>query len=191
MIETKDILDIDAESIVAQHGPFVMTTTGVLITQEPTYDEWNAAAAWAQNVEKASPFWIGDLLQWGEAKFGEKYSQALAATGCTIGHLMNIACVAKQIPPERRHPDLTFTHHQEVLGLPEVQQTEMLDKAEVENWSVKELRHQIKVAKAVESGQTLELGVWVLCDNLEDQQQVFEQFTAAGRAAKKTTKEIA
>lgn len=191
MIETMSLLEINAESIVAQHGPFVMTQTGVIVTEEPTYDEWTAATVWTQSVEKASSFWIGDLLGYGEAKYGEKYTQALAATGCTVGHLMNIACVAKAIPPERRHADLSFTHHQEVLGLPEDQQTEMLDKAEVENWTAKELRHQIKLAKAEATGQKLELGVWVACSDADDQQQIFEQFTAAGRAAKKTSKEIA
>jgi Asp-tRNA(Asn)/Glu-tRNA(Gln) amidotransferase C subunit len=191
MIDTKDMLDIDAESIVAQHGPFVMTTTGVIITQEPTYAEWSAATVWSQSVEKASPFWIGDLLQWGEAKFGEKYTQALAATGSAIGTLMNIASVAEKVPAERRHPDMTFTHHVEVAPLKPDEQTEWLDKAEVENWTSKELRHQIKVAKAVEKGQTLELGVWAACSDVDDQQKLFDMITASGHAAKKTSKEIA
>ena len=190
-MKTMAILDVDAEQIIAQHGPFIMTTTGVVMTEDPTYEEWHAAAVWAQSVEKASPFWIGDLLQYGEAHWGEKYTQAVAATGCAVGTLMNIASVAAKIPPDRRHPDLTFTHHVEVAPLSEPEQTEWLDKAEIENWTSKELRHQIKVAKAVATGQTLELGVWAACSDVDDQQKLFDMITASGHAAKKTTKEIA
>jgi hypothetical protein len=190
LVAQMDIEEIDAEQIVAQHGPFVLLVSGVVVTGNPTYEEWNAAAVWVQQVEKASPFWIGDLLAYGEAMYGEKYAQAIEATGHKVGYLMNVASVAAKIPAARRHPDLSFSHHQEVAALPEQQQNEWLDKAEVENWTSKELRNQIHVAKAHETGQTVLLGVWVKCADLDDQEALFNQMQAAGRAAKKTSKEL-
>jgi hypothetical protein len=189
-ISQMDITDIDADQIVAQHGPFVMTTVGVIVVGPASFEEWSAATTWAQAVEKCSPFWIGDLVSYGEAAYGEKYTQAIEATGHTVGYLMNVVSVAQKIPAARRRPELTFSHHQEVAALPEVEQVAWLDKAEVEGWSSKDLRSQIHVAKAQATGQTVLLGVWVKCESLDDQETLFTQMTAAGRAAKKTSKEL-
>jgi hypothetical protein len=185
-----ELVDIDEGQIVAQHGPFVLTAAGIIVTGAPTYEEWISATTWVQQVEKASPFWIGDLLAFGEATFGEKYAQAIETTGHKVGYLMNVVSVAQKIPAARRHPDLSFSHHQEVAALPEPEQDQWLDKAEMENWSSKDLRSQIHVATAKAAGQTLLLGVWVKCADLDDQEVLFAQMQAAGRVAKKTSSEL-
>jgi hypothetical protein len=191
LVAVLDITEIDADLIVAQHGPFVLMVAGVIATGSPTYDEWIGATTWVQKVEKASPFWIGDLLSYGECTWGEKYTQAIEATGHKVGYLMNVASVAQKIPAERRHPELSFSHHQEVAALSEPEQTEWLDKAEEEDWSSKDLRQHLRVSKAKAAGQTVELGLWVGCADLADQEALYAQFVAEGRAVKKTTKELA
>jgi hypothetical protein len=185
-----DLADLDAEQIVAQHGPFVLMVAGMIPVGTATYEQWHAATVWVQQVEKASPFWIGDLLAYGEAAWGEKYTQAVEATGHKIGYLMNIASVAQKIPAAERHAGLSFSHHQAVAALPLVERTEWLDKAEVEDWTVKNLQDQIKVAKAQETGQTLVLGVWVGCADLADQTAFYDAMVKAGRPAKTTSREI-
>lgn len=189
-VATMDITDVDADQIVAQHGPFVLMVAGLIVTGSPTYEEWHDATVWVQKVEKASPFWIGDLLAYGEAAWGEKYAQAIEATGHKVGYLMNVSSVAQKIPAARRHPELTFSHHQEVAAMPEAEQDQWLDKAEVENWSSKDLRAQIHVAQAHATGQTLLLGIWVKCADLDDQEALFAKLAAEGRAVKKTSKEL-
>lgn len=188
-----DDIDIDQVSAeaVAQHGPFMLMPAGVITTGQPTYDEWFAAMTWVQQVEKASPFWIGDLLSFGEAAYGEKYSQAVEATGHKASYLMNVASVASKIPVERRHPDLSFAHHQDVAALPEAEQEQWLDKAQEEDWTSKDLRNHIRVSKAKQAGKTLELGVWVACADEDDQRSFYDRMIADGRAAKKTVKELA
>jgi hypothetical protein len=190
MIATMDIMDIEADQIVAQHGPFILTPTGVLITGTPAFEEWHEATVWAQKVEHASPFWIGDLLAFGEQAYGEKYAQAVEVTGCTAGHLMNVVSVAQKIPAARRRQDLSYSHHAEVASLPEAEQEIWLDRAEAEALTVKDLRHQVHVARAQASGKTLVLGVWVQCADVEDQQDFADQMKAAGRMVKMTSREV-
>ena len=189
-ISVMDLQDIEADQIIAQHGPFVMTATGVIVTGPASYDEWSAATVWAQAVDHYSAFWVGDLLNYGEAAYGEKYAQAIEATGYKVGTLMNIASVAQKIPPEQRHPDLSFAHHQEVAPLPVVEQQAWLDKAELEGWSSKDLRHQLHVSKAQDAGQELLLGLWVKCETVEDQETLATSLKAAGRIVKLTSKPI-
>ena len=61
-------VDVDLEvptELVAMHGPFELRKTSAIATRNATFEEWEAATKWAQDVEKASPFWIGDLLAYG------------------------------------------------------------------------------------------------------------------------------
>ncbi len=190
MIEMMDVVDIDPETIVAQHGCFVMTSKGIIVTGEPDYDEWSAATSWAQKVEKHSPWWVVDLIKFGEAKFGEKYTQAIEVTGKAAGTLMNSVWVGEKIPIERRHEKLSFAHHQEVAALPPEEQDQWLDKAEIEDLSSKQLRQHISVAKAVASGKTIELWISVKCTDVDDQQLLLSKFHSEGRSAHAHTKEV-
>ncbi len=103
---------------VATHGPFELTKTGVIVAGEPTFEEWEAAFTWAQQVEKASPFWVGDLIEYGEHRYGEKYAQALDSTTASYGTLANAAYVARNVQISRRRENLSFAVHQEVAPLP-------------------------------------------------------------------------
>jgi hypothetical protein len=180
--KTVDVTDIDEDLIVAQHGPFTMTPTGIVVTSDPTLDEWNAATTWAQRTEKASPWWVADLIEYGERVFGEKYSQALDCTDYTEQALKDITYVARNVAPSRRRHDVSFSHHREVAALPPTKQDEWLHRAWDKGLTVQALRHQIKVAKAQESGQLIELWVLVKCTDLDDQQKLAEQMKLEGRA---------
>ena len=53
------------------------------------------------------------------------------------------------------------------------------------------MRTRIRVDKATAEGKTLELGVWAACADLDDQEALYASLVSGGRAAKKTSKEIA
>jgi hypothetical protein len=53
---------------------------------------------------------------------------------------MEYARVARKLPPSRRRPGLSFTHHQLVAARPPEEQDEWLDAAEAHRWSTEELR---------------------------------------------------
>jgi hypothetical protein len=186
-----DVVDVDLvvpSELLAMHGPFKLTKTGVIATRVATFDEWEAALTWCQDVEKASPWWVGDLIEHGELAFGEKYSQALDSTRYTEQALKDIAYVVRNVDSSRRRDELSFSHHREVAALPPAEQDHWLDKTEVEGLTVQQLRIQIKAAKAEAEGHPVELWLQVKCTDATDQIELAERLRVEGRFVKLTTK---
>lgn len=174
--------DTDRSHVIAEHGPFILTGTGATATGDPTYEQWRAAMDWTQQVVKASPFWIGDLVNIGEHRYGEMYSQALDATAYCYGTLANMAYVCSRVDIYRRRELLSFSHHQVVAPLPPEQQTAWLEKALARSLTVQELRLQIKAATSPQNGP--ELWVDVECFGVDDQSAVAELLRSQGRAVR-------
>jgi len=179
---------------IAEHGPYDLTKTGVFERESATYDQWQAAIMWCQDVEKASPFWVGDLLLLGD-KFGEEASQVLEASGYAEQTARNTKHVCKVIPPERRRQNLSFALHQEVAAVPDVdEQEKWLDKCEQEDLTRDQLRVQMKLAKAESTGSSVELWLHVRCDSMEQQSLLADRLKLEGFLVKvdaKTTEAVA
>lgn len=178
--------EVAAETIIAIHGPFKLTATGVCLSpdREATFDEWESATTWCLAVGEASPWWRAALLSYGEHRFGEKYTQAIEATGLAVGTLMNEVYVANHIDPSRRRENVPFAMHQEVAPLPPDQQDAWLKKVEEEGLNREELRAQIKASKAAEGNIPHQLWVIVSCVDANDQTQLYNRMLAEGRAVK-------
>ena len=181
-------VDVPA-NLVAEHGPFMLTKTSAIASRDATFEEWDAVIKWAQDVEKASPFWIGDLLAYGEHKYGEKYSQAMDITNSSYGTLANAVYVARHVQSSRRRENLSFAVHQEVAPLPPAEQDFWLDKCEVEGLSQKQLRIQIKVAQAESGGHPVELWLMIGCSSVDDQMQLADRLRLEGRSVKTITRD--
>jgi hypothetical protein len=103
-------------------------------------------------MSRVSNWWVGDWLQYGAARWGEKYSEAARITGYDVKTLRNIAYVAKRFDLSRRRDNLTWTHHTEVAALAPEQQDEWLDRALALRLSPGDLRIELRaVQRAVES----------------------------------------
>lgn len=98
-------------------------------------------------------WWLADCINFGEAEYGERYANWINQTKYTYGSLANIAWVGRSVPPEARHPDLYFYHHQAVAPLqdPSVQRA-WLDKAIENEWSGRELANEIARARIADEG---------------------------------------
>ena len=171
------------DDLVVTHGPFWMTKRGIVASREATFEEWNEATDWAQQVEKSSPFWIGDLFAYGERVFGEKYAQAMDATHSSYGTLANAAYVARQVDFSRRRENLPFAIHQEVAPLPAADQEMWLQKASDQHLTREELRVQIRQAKAT-ADHPVELWLLVKCGDVNDQNALADRLRLEGRAVK-------
>jgi len=120
--------------------PGVMTSTSYLPPETMTYEEWTTKLGLIRDISAQHMWWLGDALNWGSHRWGEKYSQALAATDYDYDTLARAAYVCRRIPAERRRRDLSFNHHREVAGMEEPDQERWLDRCEQETLSVHGLR---------------------------------------------------
>ena len=144
-----------AENVPVQEVPVLpqtctMTDTGLIITDSISEADWLALGAPLADVQRATPFYIGDWLAFGESKkFIQRgrYDVAVEITKKTRGTLWVYASVARSVPPLMRIKALRFQHHQLVAPLPAQEQKMWLEKAAKTGLTVKTLRTFIQTAK--------------------------------------------
>lgn len=116
-----------------------------------TRDEYNNIFRSVLKLAKSANWLLGDALniaerQWGNKATGSKYEEAAAATGLSKGTIRNIALTCKHIPLERRHPELSFTHHVEACAHstnPD-EQDHVLATASEQGQSIKDMRKSVR-----------------------------------------------
>ncbi len=128
---------------------FVMQPLGLVISGNPTYEQWDVYGRRLFNIINASAWALGDWLNYGEGRsdWGEMWLQAAQTTQKSEDSMMSAMNVCKKFPVDRRRQDLSFGHHREVAALPELDQNRFLDLAEQHQWSVRELREAIKAER--------------------------------------------
>jgi hypothetical protein len=127
-------------------GPFRFTSVGVQINGQPKLDEWQGPLQYALWCQRAGPWWIGDLLNAGDDRFGESFSQMCEGTLSTE-MLSRYASVARRVPIENRRPSLSWSAHAAVARLPHDQQKRLLREAERHGWTSDDLREKAREAK--------------------------------------------
>jgi hypothetical protein len=121
-----------------------VTKTGLKISAPLSYVEWESLGSHLQAVHRSVLFWIGDWLVWGQGKWGEKYAQAVESTGYAVQTLMNAQWVASRIEISLRGEVLSWSHHREIAALEPPEQGVWLKAAVDNQWTVRELRDEIK-----------------------------------------------
>lgn len=131
-------------------GNFCFLPTTVTIQGKPAIEDWLGPLQFALWCQRASPWWIGDLLNSGDARFGEAFSQACEGL-VSADMLQRYEAVARKVPPENRRPGLSWSAHAAVARLPASRQREMLGLAEQHGWNSAELRSRVRRALRGES----------------------------------------
>ena len=130
-----------------QLGHFTLDRTGLAVMGSPPYEEWEKCGALLQQIEGAVQWWIGDWLNYGEHTYGEKYAQALDATGITLRTLESCAYVAAHVDTTRRRVGVGWTLHQDLASLPSDQQEDWLGKVVAGDWTRARLRTELRLEK--------------------------------------------
>ncbi len=136
--EFQALLNLDAK----------ITSTSLRLPPGIKFGEWDKIGKHLKTVGTAVQFWIGDWLNYGEAEFGEMYSQALDATGYDIKTLQNMKYVAVKVDSSRRREDVDWSSHAEVAGLDGDQQDKVLEKAAKEGLSKLGVRTEVAKLKS-------------------------------------------
>lgn len=105
------------------------------------FDAWQRIGQELCSREKVLNWWIGDWWAFGQHRYGERASIAGEAIfGKGYGALRNIGSVARSFETSRRRDTLTYTHHAEVAALPPHEADALLERAEEQDLSTRELR---------------------------------------------------
>jgi hypothetical protein len=110
--------------------------------------EWITQGRRLGTIGRGVAWWIGDWLNYGNTRFGQKYSRAAKITGYDVQSLMNMSYVASRFDCSRRREKLSWSHHAEVAGLAIEDQEMWLDNAEQKRMSVRGLREVVRTWRA-------------------------------------------
>lgn len=166
------VTDIVAQSNMnTVQASFAFHRCGITPVGDPTFEEWLSAGTFINNADKSVHFWIGDWLNYGEARWGQMYEQAIERTGFDYGTLANDKYIASRIEFSLRNENLSFTHHVVVAPYLPQEQKILLAKAEELGLSVKQLRlrKDSLLPRGIEPGQWWKLGRHLLyCGDSSD-----------------------
>jgi len=79
-------------------------------------------------AERNIQFLLGDILNYGDDRFGEQAAQIQDDLGYDYGTLADLKWVAKRIPKERRDAKLPWSHHRELAKFEPEEQKKWLAK---------------------------------------------------------------
>lgn len=133
------------------------TSVGLEIDNDIEFETWERIGRCLETAARGVQWWIGDWLNYGEKRYGEKYTQAISETGLDKPTLMNYASVAKRVESSRRREVVDYSKHVEVAGLKPEQQARVLEQAEKEGLTVKEVRRVANRIKRDEGKEKSEI----------------------------------
>ena len=124
-----------------------ISPVGLAIPENLTFEKWQQIGETLRKIEGSRLWWFGDWCNFGERKYGEKYTQALEAGDYERGTLRNAAWVASKVGISHRCDNLSWSHHREVADLDPNDQGRWLDRAGKENLPSRELRALIRAER--------------------------------------------
>ena len=98
-------------------------------------------------IHGACPWWIGDAILQGEQAYGETYAQAIDVTDLKYDTLSKYRRTAQYFEKRNRFLNLSFTHHLNALHAPDADRQELLQRAQDESWSTRDVLAEAKLLK--------------------------------------------
>lgn len=107
------------EEVVKDRVTVMPGNIGLKIDSETPIEESLQILDWTTMLSDHVGFMIGDVLNFSNAKWGDKYTAALNQTGRGLSTLKGYAETAKKIPYDKRVATLTYSHYRELIRLPD------------------------------------------------------------------------
>jgi hypothetical protein len=111
------------------------------------YRKWVLEGRRIGAMGRGSPWWVGDWLLYGTARWGERYVEAVKITGYDAKSLRNMRYVASRFELSLRRDNLTWSHHALLAALETDEQKHWLDRAAADKFSVDDLRIELRSAR--------------------------------------------
>jgi hypothetical protein len=124
-------------------GPVEFRPASLRMSGTPALADGQGPLQFAIWCQRASPWWIGDMINSGEDFFGEEFA---AVWGETLSTEMvsRYASVARRVPAQNRRPALSWSAHAAVARLSHAEQRRMLALAEKEGWNSDDLNKKVR-----------------------------------------------
>lgn len=126
---------------------FAIGLTGLTVIGTPSYEDWMREVDSNWHSENALSWSRGDLLLYGEDKFGEQFAQAIDNTRWKAQTVDNVMSVCRKFPPDERRPMVSFSSHAECASLQGENRKLALDKLETGEWGRADVRAYKKTLK--------------------------------------------
>lgn len=118
--------------------------THLVISDEISFEEWQQAVETFARLGDCWQWWLGDLLAFGETKWGEMYAQALDSTEMKYQTLRNLKWVSGRFDPHRRREGVSWSHHAEIAAIDnKKKQNDLLRLCQSKGLSRKKLREHL------------------------------------------------
>ena len=125
-----------------------ITPNGLDFSAELNFEEWESMAPDLVKIAKTVGFLVGDWLNYGESRYGEKYQAAVEATGLSYDTVKQYCYVAKAIKMCDRSHAVDFSHHLVVAKVKDSdKQRQWLELAEKERLTVARLRKSLNLGR--------------------------------------------
>ena len=126
----------------------VIHDAGASFPDEMQEDEWVDFGRALYKTSTKLQWIIIDWVKFGHAKYGEKYTEAVARTGYSYASLRNMLSVDSRL--SLRNDNLDYSHHVAVASLPPIDQRRILDRAEKGDWPVSRVKDEVRRVKGDE-----------------------------------------
>jgi hypothetical protein len=111
------------------------------------FRDWVLEGGRLAAVSRGSAWWLGDWLDYGTEKWGERYAKAARITGYDPKTLRNLRYVAAHVPRSLRRDELTWSHHALLASRDAEVQAYWLDRAVELRLTVDDLRLELRQAR--------------------------------------------
>jgi len=136
-----------AASNAPTHRQGRISATGWTAASELEYRGWVVEGKRIGLMCRGSPWWIGDWLLYGNARWGEMYAAASRITGYDPKTLRNMRYVASRFDLSLRRDNLTWSHHALLASLDRDRQRTWLERAAHDRLSVEDLRSELRAER--------------------------------------------
>lgn len=126
------------------YSSFKLHKNGLSAIGTPTFEQWEDCGKFIRKAEGAVHFWIGDWLNYGEAHYGETYTQAIDATNYDYQTIANDKWLSNKIQLSLRKETISNNHYQTIASLPEKEKEYWVDELVKDLIPVRELKQKIR-----------------------------------------------
>lgn len=123
---------------------FTLTTTGLIMGESATEDDWIWIGERLLNIGKSIAWLLGDWLAFGERVYGYTYKRIAEETGYDYQTLRDYVWVASNVQLSIRIDKLYFGHHRVVAPMHPDEQRYWLTLAVEHGWSVSKLKQETR-----------------------------------------------